>query len=168
MTATSPFEDDIRAAQAAADRSRIWGGLAAFFTLGIYDNRDNITRAERHIADAQRDNATIREALRDIARMRQFLDADILDHGVRVACCAFPDVALDGTTTYGPFWQSIRLEVLQRDGYQCQHPGACAGPLQIHHMRPLSKGGTNDLRNLITLCRYHHGLEHPGNPYFRR
>jgi 5-methylcytosine-specific restriction endonuclease McrA len=126
-------------------------------------------RAEGYVLDAQRDLNRLVILKGDIARLRTTLDESIVDHGVRVAVCSFPDLTLDGKQTYGPFWESIRREVLERDGYRCQHEdGGCDGPLQIHHIRYLSRGGTNELSNLMTLCRFHHGLEHPDNPAFKR
>ncbi len=32
--------------------------------------------------------------------------------------------------------------------------------LEIHHRRPVSEGGTNELSNLITYCRAHHSIQH--------
>jgi 5-methylcytosine-specific restriction endonuclease McrA len=52
--------------------------------------------------------------------------------------------------------------VLARDAYECQQAdGLCGGPLQIHHKTALSRGGPNDLSNLVTLCYHHHSLKHP-------
>lgn len=48
-----------------------------------------------------------------------------------------------------------RFEILQRDGFTCRYCG-CQPPateLQIDHMVPVCKGGTNSLLNLITSCR---------------
>lgn len=48
----------------------------------------------------------------------------------------------------------LRFEVLKRDGFKCQY---CAAkppkvPLEIDHIIAVSKGGTNDIDNLITAC----------------
>lgn len=163
------FFDDIAVAERMEKSAKMWGTLGAFFTLGLWANERGIAQARGEVADARRDAKALAALQTDVARLHVFLDEAVEENGVRVALCIFPDVALDGRQTYGPFWQSIRGAVLQRDHYTCQHEdGCCAGPLQIHHIRLLSKGGTNDLLNLVTLCRYHHGLQHPGNPTFRR
>ena len=48
-------------------------------------------------------------------------------------------------------WRSRRYEALKRDGFKCRH---CPSrkDLQVHHIVPLEKGGTDDLSNLLTLC----------------
>jgi 5-methylcytosine-specific restriction endonuclease McrA len=48
----------------------------------------------------------------------------------------------------------IRFEVLKRDGFRCQYcgdepPGVV---LQVDHIRPSAKGGTDDMSNLISSC----------------
>ena len=52
-------------------------------------------------------------------------------------------------------WERLRRQVLDRDGRRCQQCGG-VGKFEIHHLIPLSKGGTNDLGNLTTLCRSCH------------
>ncbi len=49
----------------------------------------------------------------------------------------------------------VRQYVLERDRQQCQscHKTAQQSVLQIDHIIPLAKGGTNDLSNLQTLCQ---------------
>lgn len=163
------FEADVRAGERSLESAKFWGGLGGFFTLGLWSNSEGIAKAAEELRDARQDARALAQLKSDIGNLRAFLDAEVVENGVRVALCIFPDVALDGSQTYGPYWQTIRQTVLTRDGYACQHAdGCCAGPLQIHHIRHLSRGGTNDLTNLMTLCRYHHGLQHPGNPHFTR
>lgn len=66
-------------------------------------------------------------------------------------------------------WPQIRQQVLERDRYTCQGR-ECRGEykvLDVHHKIPLSKGGTDDLENLITLCSPCHNKEEPKYPYKR-
>lgn len=48
-------------------------------------------------------------------------------------------------------WKEIRQQALQRDNRTCQ---VCGKPnsAQVHHVTPRSKGGKDELSNLITLC----------------
>jgi len=54
-----------------------------------------------------------------------------------------------------------RTEVLERDRFRCQAPG-CGNSrfLEVHHIKSRSRGGGNELDNLITLCSGCHRLHH--------
>lgn len=60
-------------------------------------------------------------------------------------------------------WEVRKGEVYLRDEMHCRYLGfsACEGPLDVHHIIHRSKGGTDDLDNLILLCRRHHNMMHP-------
>lgn len=63
-------------------------------------------------------------------------------------------------------WDSLRRQVYKRDGYTCANCGAKGGgdestELHAHHIVPVSRGGTNVLTNLKTLCRDCHEKVHP-------
>ncbi len=48
----------------------------------------------------------------------------------------------------------LRFDVFRRDKFVCQYCGAC-GPdveLEIDHIVPVSRGGTDDIKNLKTAC----------------
>ena len=81
--------------------------------------------------------------------------------GIRLGQDTNSDISVIGREDYGYDWEIIRQAILLRDNYQCQESdGYCSGVLQVHHMIPLSKGGTNQSFNLITLCFFHHSLKH--------
>lgn len=50
--------------------------------------------------------------------------------------------------------KKIRFEVFKRDSFKCQYCGAAAPEvvLEVDHIQPVSKGGDNDLVNLVTSC----------------
>ena len=51
--------------------------------------------------------------------------------------------------------KTVRFEVFKRDGFQCQYCGQKAPDvvLETDHIKPVSKGGENEIINLITSCR---------------
>jgi hypothetical protein len=57
-------------------------------------------------------------------------------------------------------WKNIRSIVLKRDNYRCVLFGK-ENSGQVHHIIPRSKGGTEELSNLITLCGRCHMLLSP-------
>lgn len=65
-------------------------------------------------------------------------------------------------------WDRLRADVLDRDGWKC---GNCRSDsqLEVHHVVPLSAGGTNRHGNLVTLCqschlRAHNKRDRPVDP----
>lgn len=50
--------------------------------------------------------------------------------------------------------KKLRFEVFKRDGFKCQYCGESAPDVILHvdHIHPVSKGGDNDVMNLITSC----------------
>lgn len=51
--------------------------------------------------------------------------------------------------------KKVRFEIFKRDAFTCQYCGQSAPKviLEVDHIIPVSKGGDNDLTNLITSCR---------------
>lgn len=48
-------------------------------------------------------------------------------------------------------WKKQRLLVLRRDSYTCTYCGDVAN--EVDHVHPRSKGGTDDIDNLVACCR---------------
>lgn len=80
-----------------------------------------------------------------------------------------------GGSTASQAWTDFRLQIIRRDGYRCVNCGRTGrfprrrrawwepfrpeGPrigLQVDHILPLSRGGTNNPANLQTLCKSCH------------
>jgi len=58
---------------------------------------------------------------------------------------------------------AVRQAVFDRDLWQCQFPGCTMRKmLDVHHIVFRSRGGSDDIWNLVCLCRVHHGLVHRG------
>ncbi|GGK91548.1 HNH endonuclease [Deinococcus radiotolerans] len=61
------------------------------------------------------------------------------------------------TAKRDPIPKKLRYTLLRRAGFRCETCGAGAKEdgvrLQIDHIRPVSRGGTNDPQNLRVLCR---------------
>jgi len=71
-----------------------------------------------------------------------------------------------GSRAYrGPGYDRQRPKVLKRDNYTCQRCGitqeAIDKELDVHHKVPYKLGGTNELSNLISLCRRCHNILEP-------
>ncbi len=71
------------------------------------------------------------------------------------------------------FWWKIRSECFERDNFICQEcrkdiRTEIRFPGEAHHIVPISKGGTNDLSNLKTLCYHCHKKEHSHAGNMRR
>lgn len=71
-------------------------------------------------------------------------------------------------------WEKRRDQVFNRDDYTCQRCFHMSGPhadgdgrvLQAHHINMKSEGGSDNMENLVTLCRPCHGVQHPDNEEF--
>jgi 5-methylcytosine-specific restriction endonuclease McrA len=50
-------------------------------------------------------------------------------------------------------WKQMRHLIMERDGSVCGYCHGPAVPAEIDHIIPLSRGGTNDPRNLTVACR---------------
>lgn len=74
------------------------------------------------------------------------------DAGAQV--CMFCAIPLKERESRIPFSEEIRDKVFRRDGYRCVKCGAHRDQkrLEVDHIIPISKGGTNDIGNLQTLC----------------
>lgn len=52
----------------------------------------------------------------------------------------------------GNVWAQLRASTFERDDFTCQYCFERGGPLECDHVIPLSRGGTNELGNLVTAC----------------
>ncbi len=58
-------------------------------------------------------------------------------------------------------YESLRFQVLKRDGWRCQSCGS-RKDLHVHHSKHRSQLGDDAPQNLITLCESCHKRQHHG------
>lgn len=58
--------------------------------------------------------------------------------------------------------QSMILKIKDAVNYRCEIPKCNHKGHEVHHIRPIAKGGTNVGSNLIVLCANHHTEVHSG------
>lgn len=58
-----------------------------------------------------------------------------------------------------PRWQKLRLEILNRDKWKCQHCDDKETELQVHHIYYSGDPWEADPTSLITLCKHCHKIE---------
>jgi hypothetical protein len=66
-----------------------------------------------------------------------------------------PEPPAIATPQRWPIPAGVRFDVLKRDGYKCRICGRTAAEgarLEIDHVVPVARGGTNELTNLQVLC----------------
>jgi len=66
--------------------------------------------------------------------------------------------------TYPPDWEKRRKVVKERDGSQCSKCGS-GNHIHLHHIIPLSRGGSNKASNLKFLCENCHSKAHGGRDF---
>jgi ATP-dependent DNA helicase RecQ len=58
-----------------------------------------------------------------------------------------------------PLYESLRQQILRRDGWKCQSCGVSSN-LEVHHRKFRSHSGPDSEENLITLCVDCHAQVH--------
>jgi hypothetical protein len=153
------FEKDVKLAQKKYLYHKKVCAVLKILTLGLIQNKKSISKNLFEYEKCKSDYDKYRDLLLSAAELDS-IEAITLE-GVRVSKHIFSDILVINAAGYGIDWENLRDQVLSRDNYECQESdGYCKGPLQIHHQIPLSKGGTNRMENLHTLCLYHHVQKH--------
>ena len=64
----------------------------------------------------------------------------------------------DHNKRYGYQWRKLRARFLSANPLceQCKAQGRYTIATEVHHIKPLADGGTNDLSNLMPLCKSCH------------
>lgn len=56
-------------------------------------------------------------------------------------------------------WRKLRKSALKHSGNKCSNCSS-SEHLEVHHIKPVSKGGKDELSNLKVLCRRCHKISH--------
>jgi len=155
----SVFEEDLFEYRRSLLRQKILGKIAKWLTFGGIKNTKNIEKATLEYEQSQKQLFRYNELSKKAEALDKLLKETEIIEGVRISKDTFTDI--DINNDYGIDWNILRKDILERDNFECQESdGYCKGPLQIHHILQLSRGGTNNADNLITLCYYHHCMKH--------
>lgn len=101
----------------------------------------------------------------DIERELQTIEEVVSELSIKLNLLRDYNVSLyDYFLTYPPDWDRRRNQVIERDGEQCNECGN-RHHLHMHHITPLSQGGSNKVSNLILLCENCHSEEHNGRDF---
>lgn len=118
-------------------------------------------RRKRKIRDARREYREAAQQLREASRRRNLFGRR--SRAVRRASRRYEEAqarlrklgVIEERGVYPRNWDSLRRSVYARDRHRCTLCGRKGGrrlALHAHHIVPLSRGGTNTLDNLATLC----------------
>lgn len=158
----SGFEDDIEDAKDILEIEKKRGFYVRLLTLGLFGNSKSIKNARKWLEECESAANKYEFLTSRVADLDEQLKEVVELKGVRVSKMVFSDIPVLNGADYPLDWDNLRDMILTRDNYQCTEiDGYCSGPLHIHHIVFLSRGGSNDPDNLITLCAYHHSLRHP-------
>lgn len=131
------------------------------FTFGFKSNKQKIGVLEKEIESKLSLKKRIDSVLVSTHEGNQYKSEQQVTSNTRTSCNLIDCVFIEESASYPSNWEEIREAILRRDQFTCQEEDAdCSGPLHVHHILPLSRGGGNDPSNLITLCKYHHSLKH--------
>lgn len=128
-----------------------------------FNNRKSSKRKDRY-------NPTLVSKFQGHVREMKFIKSILPIRDIILEVGEFdPQLLQDPTLAYHK-WDYQRGELYQqenfkqaakaRDGYKCQCCGKKDCRLEVHHLLPRSRGGSDKLANLITLCSDCHHLAH--------
>ncbi len=159
---TTVFEVDLQQAKDQLQKARRRGWWLRLLTLNFCNNSSEIQKLEKVVGKCEKERTKYSSLFEKAKALDDEILQTIVIEGIRVSKNTFADFSTIGCLEYPHDWEQLRLLVLEHDNYRCQENDThCDGPLQIHHKIPLSKGGSNSMSNLKTLCLYHHCSIHP-------
>jgi len=155
------FHENLRQAERRLKRTRLVHRTLRILTLGFISLDDKIQAQKTEWYRRHKDLEEYLLTTDEYENLRKYLKTCTIV-GTSIAPVGPQSSLTSGKQDYGADWKDISEHIKKRDGYVCQEfDGNCRGPLQVHHINSLSRGGTNIEDNLNTLCEFHHSLKHP-------
>lgn len=90
----------------------------------------------------------------DYVDRKLFNQYSLLEEDIKIPMYKLSDAPVRLNVVNARLWRMISLEVFERDNYTCQYCGQIGGLLEVDHVVPFSKGGSDSVDNLITACRH--------------
>lgn len=157
---SNPFQIEYFSTKKKLKQCKSVDKLLRILSFGILNNSKRIVKCLENLKKYEENYNRYEELTKKVEYLTKN-DSDFTVDNIRFGKEIYSDISVIGQEEYGPDWDILRQEILERDDYTCQEAdGYCMGALQVHHIIPLTKGGTNNGNNLITLCLYHHSLKH--------
>lgn len=158
-----PFELAEATSKRKLKRRRVLARWTSILSLGAFRLADYVKEADEEHQAAAEDLSEYDDLTQEKGHLESELQLSTSVGTARLSEHGAQATSVVGRGEYGPHWDSIRRRILARDNYKCtESDGRCRGALDVHHVVPISRGGTNVDHNLVTLCRYHHSRKHPG------
>lgn len=155
------FHSNLRRVERKLRNTKMLNTILRTFTFGIFDLNNKLVELQKEFNERQKELKNHLLITKEHETFKEYLKDCKID-GTSISRVGPQGSLTTGSLDYGADWEDIAKRIKMRDAYLCQEAdGKCRGPLQVHHILSLSKGGTNDEDNLITLCEYHHRLKHP-------
>lgn len=156
------FANEIEASLSQIEQAKKSDKLLRIFTLGFFNLKKRITLHADRLRELQKLQARFELANADGEKYKAAKRTESIGEVARRGSSEYGLQTILAPATYGSDWETIRRDILNRDGFSCQEADQrCTSVLQVHHKIPLSRGGSNSPDNLITLCKFHHSQKHP-------
>ena len=152
------YQNALNKAQRIPLRKRLSRFLVSLFSLGLARPPDPKIEIEKEKVKIHRTFCPLIERIKiELSQVSE--DSSLLeklDHQYTISLGS--GFRFNG---YPSNWEELSKAVRDRDGYRCGHCGSPNLVLHTHHVIPLSRGGSNAMANLMTLCEKCHRSKHP-------
>jgi 5-methylcytosine-specific restriction endonuclease McrA len=157
----SKLEKETKILESQLKKIRAFNSIKKLLSFGILNSDEKVRDFEDFLQKHILLERNFRAAIDSCSNLDKEWEEVENIRGIRISKNTFADFKATNAEGYPQDWDDLRMEILQRDDFKCQEGDErCSGPLQIHHIIPLSRGGSNNPENLVTLCLYHHSLKH--------